>query len=105
MPTKRRTAKGRTHRITRDALEAFTAGDVAGLHLALGLRPWQPSPLDADTPDPPAWAGPGPWRDSWPLALDLRGMLEAESRSTETASKAHRVDNWGDTEKQNPRFP
>jgi len=81
MPFKRRAAKGRSHRITRQAVEAFTAGDMLALNRALGLRPWQPSPLDADTPEPPAWAGPGPWRDGWPLAHDLRGMLEAMTPS------------------------
>lgn len=77
MPTKRRAAKGRAHRITREALDAFRAGDRLTLHYALGLRPWQPSPLDADTPVPPAWAALGPWRDSWALACDLRGKLHA----------------------------
>lgn len=81
MPIKRRAAKGRPHRITRQAVEAFTAGDMLALNRALGLRPWQPSPLDADTPEPPAWAGPGPWRDGWRLAHDLRGMLEAATPS------------------------
>ena len=80
MPTKRRVAKGREHRITRAALEAFTAQDMLGLHRALGLRPWQPSPLDADTPEPPAWAGTL-WADGWGLAHDLRGKLEAMTPS------------------------
>ena len=76
MPTKRRTAKSREHRITPEALAAFKAGDSIRLHRALGLRPWQPSPLEADT-------GPVPWPPgssgavSWALACDLRAKLEA----------------------------
>lgn len=80
MPTKRRAAKGKAHRITRQAFEAFTAGDGLALHRALGLRPWQPSPLDADAPEPPAWAGPL-WADGWRLAHHLRGKLEAMTPS------------------------
>ena len=80
MPTKRRAAKGKAHRITRQAVEAFTAGDTLALHRALGLRPWQPSPLDADTPEPPAWAGTL-WAEGWALARHLRGALEAGTPS------------------------
>lgn len=79
MPTKRRAAKGRTHRITRDALAAFQAGDAIALHRALGLRPWQPSPLDAVTPEPPLDIRGGPWAESWPLAFDLRGKLDVKA--------------------------
>ena len=80
MPTKRRAAKGRNNRITGQAVEAFMDGDALGLHRALGLRPWQPSPLAADTPEPPAWAGTL-WADGWGLAYDLRGKLEAMTPS------------------------
>ena len=80
MPTKRRAVKGKANRITRQAIEAFAAGDGLALHRALGLRPWQPSPLDADAPEPPAWAGTL-WADGWALAHDLRGNLEAMTPS------------------------
>lgn len=77
MPIKKRIAKGRAHRLTADATDAFGAGDVLALHAALGLRPWQPSPLDAGTPNPPAWAHPGTgWTAAWPLARELRLRLE-----------------------------
>ena len=47
------------------------------LHRALGLRPWQPSPMDADTDEPPAWRGTGDlWTADWPLAYGLRLELE-----------------------------
>ena len=77
MPTKRRTAKGRPHRITPEAVNAFRAGDWIALHRALGLRPWQPSPLEAFTPEPPPDMRGGPWADAWPLAFGLRGKLES----------------------------
>jgi hypothetical protein len=77
MPTKRRIAKGRDNRITPEALAAFAAGDWMGLHQALGLRPWQPSPLDTVTPQPPAYARHRPLADAWPLAFELRCKLEA----------------------------
>ena len=71
-----RTPKARQHRITATALEAFEAGDWIALHRALGLRPWQPSPLDAATPEAPEWAGRlDAWREGWPLARELRAEL------------------------------
>lgn len=76
MPIKRRISKGREYRVTREAVEAFGKGDVVTLHGALGLKPWQPSPLEADTPEPPDWAS-GPWAEAWPLAYLLRAKLAA----------------------------
>jgi hypothetical protein len=50
------------------------------LRLALGLAPWQPSPLDTDTEEPPDWAGRGDsWREAWPLVRGLRLELEQET--------------------------
>lgn len=46
MPTKRkRIGRKVAARITPEAIEAWRAGDVWGLHRALALRPWQDSPL------------------------------------------------------------
>lgn len=75
MPTKRRAAKGRTNRITRQAVEAFTAGDVQALHRALGLKPWHPSPLEAERPSAPLWTGGTVWATFWPEAFVIRGAL------------------------------
>jgi hypothetical protein len=48
------------------------------LHRALGLRPWQPSPLDADTDEPPIWRGAGDlWAADWSLVRGLRLELKA----------------------------
>jgi hypothetical protein len=79
VPVKSRRPKERPHRITDAAIEAFRAGNVLALHRALGLRPWQPSPLplsvsrlgvDDDEP--------GPWSEAeWRLAMELRRELEA----------------------------
>jgi hypothetical protein len=78
MPVKARTAKARRHRITPAAVEAFRAGDERALHRALDLRPWQPSPLEADADAPPTWSRPGtPWHDAWALVRGLRLELEA----------------------------
>jgi len=61
-------------RITPAAVEAFKAGDVAGLRKALQLRPWETSPLDAvgACPWPPSTAG----GRTWAKALELREELQ-----------------------------
>ena len=81
MPVKARRSKHRKHRITQEAVEAFEAGDFKRLHNALGLAPWQPSPLDVDpdgeSPHPPGTGG----HDGWPLACELqRELLEAGAK-------------------------
>lgn len=45
MPVKSRKAKGRQHRITPDVIAAWLAADYMALHRALGLHPWEASPL------------------------------------------------------------
>jgi hypothetical protein len=65
--------KGRAHRITADAAAAFRACDRMALHRALGLKPWQPSPLDVD-PHPPRPDGTA-WAASWSQAVELRQEL------------------------------
>ena len=65
----------RTARITAEAIAAFRAGRWTDLHRALGLRPWETSPLDAtDGPSPhlPGSAG----ANSWGPAIELRRALE-----------------------------
>lgn len=78
MPVKQRPHKSRRHRVTAEAVAAFVAGDEGALHRALDLRPWQPSPLEADHDAPPAWVRPGAaWAEAWPLVRGLRLELEA----------------------------
>lgn len=77
MPIKRRTPKARDHRVTPAAVEAYRAGDWMGLHRALGLRPWQASPLDVPMGNP--YPDGSPWAASWPLAAALRAELEVLS--------------------------
>jgi hypothetical protein len=83
MPVKRRLAKGREHRITPEAIAAFEAGDYGALHRALGLRPWEASPLplsvtslgvDQDVPPDPHPVG---WAQSVPQAQELQRLLMA----------------------------
>lgn len=76
MPIKRRTPKARDHRVTPAALAAFAAGDSLALHRALGLKPWQPSPLETDEDDCP-WPDGSAWAVAWPLVRGLRVELEA----------------------------
>ena len=83
MPSKRRVTKSREYRITPEALAAFKAGDSIRLHRALGLRPWQPSPLDADD-GPPPWPPGSSGREFWPLACDLRAELVAALQQKES---------------------
>lgn len=74
MPVKKRTSKHRDHVVTAAAVDAYRAGDWNGLHRALALRPWHPSPLDA-VGDPPAYLA-GVQRDWWNMAVELRTELD-----------------------------
>ena len=72
---KRVSRAGGRFRITRQAVEAFQAGDHERLHMALKIRPWEPSPLETDTPEPPYDSG-NQWSKSWPEIHQLRLELE-----------------------------
>lgn len=83
MPVKRRNAKGRRHRITPEAIAAYRARDYMGLHQALGLRPWEISPLPlevealgVDQNPPPEPRQYGGWYDTWEQAQELQRLLE-----------------------------
>lgn len=78
MPVKKRNAKVRAHRITPEAVAAFKAGDSMALDRALGLRPWEPSPLETDDPEPPTWARNlnNVYGQAWPWVYQLRCELE-----------------------------
>jgi hypothetical protein len=80
MPVKRRLSKANPHRITPDAVLAFYDHNMIGLHRALGLKPWMPSPLDVFQVEPPAWAS-GPCAAFWPVAWGLRLDLEGKGRA------------------------
>lgn len=76
MPVKRRKAKRAEHPITPEAIAAFRRRDRVGLHRALGLKPWHPSPLDAGGDCP--WHSGSMGAKSWSLATELRAeLLEA----------------------------
>lgn len=52
------------NRITPEAVEAFRANDWSRLHRAVGLKPWEASPLRVD--------GNGPWPEDgtmWTASL------------------------------------
>lgn len=85
MPVKRRLHKGREHRITQEAIEAFEAGNYSRLHAALGLGPWQASPLPdricglgVEDDAPPEWMTKFPHRiEDWHHAKELQRALLA----------------------------
>lgn len=53
MPTTRKKReRSMRQTVTAEAVEAYKSGDWIALHQALGLKPWECSPLDADGGDP-----------------------------------------------------
>ncbi|CAN7769728.1 hypothetical protein [Mesorhizobium sp. LjNodule214] len=75
---KRRPRKKRVT-ISAAAVEAFKAGNRQALGTALGVRPWEPNPLDVDGSLAPEWARHGgtAWSQAWPASWELRQQLEA----------------------------
>jgi hypothetical protein len=71
MPTKRRAPKRAEHPITPEAVAAFIAGDSVALHRALGLRPWQDSPLGVGDWKRPAWFNEADWNLQQALRAEL----------------------------------
>ena len=88
MATLRTPLKRRVHRrITPEAIEALRTGDFLRLHRSLGLRPWEASPLDVSTAEPPAWMLNNKHAcDDWRQAYALR--LEIEKLSIEICCEA-----------------
>ncbi|WP_214471076.1 hypothetical protein [Mesorhizobium sp. dw_380] len=85
---KRRLSKTKTVKITPEAVAAFEAGDRQTLHHALGLRPWEPNPLEIDGPTSPAWASDGTaWSQAWPDMWTIRQELEAACRCSNAKQK------------------
>jgi hypothetical protein len=81
MPVKLRVQKMRAHRITEQAINAFQAEDFSALHLALGLKPWEESPLHVDVEaDPPGWM--------WATAAEDFRQAQALRRELEAACGA-----------------
>lgn len=83
MPLKRRAGKSRVHKVTAEAIEAWRAGDYSRLHMALGLRPWEMSPLPEDLtalgvgPEKPGYDDG--WSASWAQARELQLLLLKEA--------------------------
>jgi hypothetical protein len=84
MPVKRRGSKAHSHRITPEVIEAYQAGDYIRLHRALGLKPWEMSPLPTSVTSlgvsehPPAGSPVGGWDASWGKAKELQRAILAE---------------------------
>lgn len=86
MATKRRPInRARRRKITPDAVEAYLAGDYHRQHAALGLMPWEGSPLPVevhglgvDQGEPPAFIARVPHRlADYRRAQELQRELEA----------------------------
>jgi hypothetical protein len=85
MTTKRRTIRrGGTRRITPEVVAAWQAADYSALHCALGLGPWEPSPLPVEITalgcsldDIPEQDSSSCWDDSLPKAQALQRQLLA----------------------------
>ena len=79
MATKRTPLNRETkHHITADATEAFVRQDSTALHHALGLFPWEPSPLDTVVSDYPYGTEPhhiASWKQSYELRRKLKAAL------------------------------
>ena len=83
MPVKKRAAKGRLHRITREAVEAYIAGDYHAAAVALGLMPWQRSPLPVEID--------GSWRRSRSASVvygDERSLARRLPASARASARA-----------------
>ncbi|MES2001578.1 MAG: hypothetical protein V4444_04615 [Pseudomonadota bacterium] len=78
MPAKRRVSKVRDHRITDAAVAAFKANDEEALSWALGQKPWEYSPLEAEGECP---HGPMHQQAHWAKAKELRAALEAAANA------------------------
>jgi hypothetical protein len=77
MTARRRTATLREGghvlpKVSAEARAAYAAGDVLGLHRALGLKPWEASPLDTSQPYSERTA----FAESWPRSRAIRTELE-----------------------------
>ena len=79
MPAKRTRSKARAHRVTPEAVRAYQARDWGALHRALGLKPWEASPLDINASENAQRRPKSPWAQSVPQAVELRSELETSS--------------------------
>ena len=82
MPVKRRESKAYAHRITPEVIAAYEAGDFFRLHRALGLKPWEISPLPQSAEPLGVSHEPSPdgsaWMDSWQQAKNIQAAILAE---------------------------
>lgn len=90
MTTKRKPKDRRQRlRISAEAISAYIAEDFMRLHSALGLKPWETSPLDVsdddESPHPPGAGG----ALSWPKAQELRRLLVAAVENLAPNQKDH----------------
>ncbi|MCC8972161.1 hypothetical protein [Bradyrhizobium brasilense] len=83
MPVKRRVSKRRSFTLTPEVSAAFEAGDQLALHRALGLKPWQPSPLRDDLEGPAPYGPPELcWNQARPLVAGIRKVILMANRKS-----------------------
>lgn len=86
MPTtrKRRLHSARLDGITPAAIDAWHRRDYDAVDQLCGVRPWQPSIIEAKAEHPPSWADKtSPWAQGWVRSHDLRVALEAAAKEIE----------------------
>jgi hypothetical protein len=82
-PTKvRRRQHAQRQRITSDAVDAFLAREFITLHRALGLRPWEASPIDAG--EPCVYPAGSAYAESFDRAVELRNELQRACKKNRT---------------------
>ena len=103
MPTKRRPLRrDLRRRITPEVVAAWQAADYRTLHCALGLRPWEASPLPREITALGVHPGDErpdselPWDQSKPVALELQRQLLAIAGWP--ACRDHYLENLRDAE-------
>ena len=63
----------------RKAQDADQRGDYIGLHRAVGLKPWEPSPFDIPVGNP--YPKGRQWEQAWETVTGLSGLLAEAMRS------------------------
>jgi hypothetical protein len=58
-------------------LAAFDTGDVLTLHRALGLKPWESSPLGVNDGPAPEWVSDADWKQAQALRRALTELLRS----------------------------
>ena len=90
MTTKRKPKDRRQRlRISPEAIAAYQAEEFMRLHNALGLNPWDCSPLDVGPLDECPYSPGAAGAMSWATVQELRRLLDAAVEQLESNRKDH----------------